>query len=74
MGAKARWENQKLLAPADWEEVSQGLDRFISALVRTGNRSESYAKKGATLWDHRYALDSKVPEENLKTTTVIHNL
>jgi GNAT superfamily N-acetyltransferase len=41
------------------EGVSRGLENFISALVRTGNRSESYAKKAATLWEHRYSLYRK---------------
>lgn len=39
--------------------VERGLGNFISALVRTGNRSESYAKKGQHLWEHRYALYQK---------------
>lgn len=41
------------------EGVARGLENFISALVRTGNRSESYAKKAAALWDHHYALYQK---------------
>jgi len=41
------------------EGVAMGLENFISALVKTGNRSESYAKKGAHLWEHRYALYAK---------------
>lgn len=36
--------------------VDRGLTRYVSALVRRGNRSESYQKKGETLWVHTYEL------------------
>ena len=34
----------------------KGLDLCISALVKSGAQSESYAKKGNFLWKHEYAL------------------
>jgi ribosomal protein S18 acetylase RimI-like enzyme len=36
--------------------LEMGINRFITALVRTGNQSESYAKKAELLWEHRYIL------------------
>lgn len=35
------------------------IDSVISALVRTGIQSQSYAKKGNLLWEHHYGLWSK---------------
>jgi GNAT superfamily N-acetyltransferase len=39
--------------------VEHGATKYISALVRSGAQSESYGKKGETLWVHRYALYEK---------------
>lgn len=39
--------------------VKRGLTKMITALVKTGAQSESYAKKVQLLWEHKYALFSK---------------
>lgn len=39
--------------------VETGLTKFVTGLVKDGNRSESYTKKNPALWSHRYALFEK---------------
>jgi GNAT superfamily N-acetyltransferase len=39
--------------------VDLGIERAIIGMVRVGAQSESYAKKGALLWRHDYALYGK---------------
>lgn len=39
--------------------LEKGVTKYIPALVECGNRSESYAKKGGTLWTHHYVLFEK---------------
>lgn len=36
--------------------LKRGLTKMITALVKSGAQSESYAKKFSLLWEHRYAL------------------
>ena len=39
--------------------VEKGITKFATALIRDGNHSESFNKKGELLWTHRYVLFSK---------------
>lgn len=39
--------------------LKKGITTYVSALVRDGARSESYQKKGQSLWTHRYLLYQK---------------
>ncbi len=41
------------------EALKRNISHYISALMREGNRSESYSKKGNSLWTHRYVLFSR---------------
>lgn len=36
-----------------------GVSKMITALVKSGNQSESYAKKAEVLWEHKYILYRK---------------
>ena len=40
--------------------VEDGIGHFVTGLVKTGNRSESYAKKSTALWQHEYVLYQKM--------------
>lgn len=41
------------------EALKRGITKYTSALMREGNRSESYSKRGTTLWSHHYTLYKK---------------
>ncbi len=41
------------------EALKRDVSRYTSALMHQGNRSESYSKKGGTLWSHEYVLYKK---------------
>ncbi len=40
--------------------LKKGVNKYITALVKTGAQSESFAKKGSLLWEHEYTLFSKL--------------
>ncbi len=58
--ARGRGLSNALVYLALREGLALGADYAISALVRAGIQSESYARKGRFLWRHRYGLWHKI--------------
>lgn len=57
--ARGKGLSNALVYSAALAAKQKGLDRCISALVKSGAQSESYAKKSKFLWKHEYALFQK---------------